>query len=180
MRRPAAGRRIRAQRCRWSCFLLDGSRDPLSGCGIDLSEASAQASHQVGDLLALRQPELVEEACSLGVAVLRGLELEDPVAGPQLEVQRQRSQQVLQRHVDALLIPQLAQAVACALFASPFGHGAQRRGWTFGGKGGLRRGGEGGFFPALRYVAHPLDGYPTPLGQKNPPRPADFPVRWAR
>src|SRR5689334_2684791 len=100
-----AGRRSRVQRCRWSCFLLEGSSDPLNTCNVDLAETSLEARHQVGDLLALRLPQLAEETGSLGVAVLRGLELEDPVAGSQLEVEGQGAEQVLQGHVDALFVP---------------------------------------------------------------------------
>ena len=76
---------------------------------------------------------LPEEPGGLGVAVLGRLELEDPVARPQLEVERQRPQQVLQRLIHALRIPQLAEAVAHSVVTSSVGHGssvaARPRSW---------------------------------------------------
>src|SRR3954470_13019725 len=127
-RRPAEGRRSRVQRCRWSCFLLDGgSCDFLTPCLV-LAEAGVQPCHQLRNLLALGSAELPEELGRLGVAILGRLEFEHPVTRPQLEVERQRPQQVLKGLVNALGIPQLAEAVAHSKVTSSVGHREQRRG----------------------------------------------------
>jgi CheY-like chemotaxis protein len=45
---------------------------------------------------------------------------------------------------------------------------------------GLRAGAAGGFLPLVGQVKPPLDGCPTPPGQKNPPRELWLPLPWPR
>ena len=132
-RRPAEGRRSRAQRCRWSCFLLDGgSCDSLTPCRgpAPRRECSPAISSAICSPSASRS--CAEQLGRLGVAVLGRLELEHAVTRPQLEVERQRPQQVLKGLVQRPAHP--AARGGCCSFR---GHLV---GWTHGAASRLDHG----------------------------------------
>src|SRR4051794_40756371 len=82
------------------------------GLDVDQVEATPEAAHQNGDLLALLAAKPRELAGDLGMSVLAGLEFEDAIARPQLEVEGQRPEDVLQRLVEGGLVSQVPEAVA--------------------------------------------------------------------
>jgi hypothetical protein len=60
----------------------------------------------------LDAPQPAEQACGLRVSILGRLELEDPVARAQLEIESQRAEQVLEGLIDRLVAAKVAKA-AC-------------------------------------------------------------------
>src|SRR3954447_3543850 len=79
-----------------------GGRRP----GVQLVEPGVQSGHQQGDLVALGFAQRAEELGRWRMTVLARLELEDAIARPQLEVEGERPQEVLERLVGALIVSQ--------------------------------------------------------------------------
>jgi hypothetical protein len=139
------------------------------GHQLESADARLQADDQVMDLLALAEPQLLEQQRGVRVAVLGRLELEDPVAGPQLEAHGQGAQEVLERLVD-LIAAQLLQTGSRSNLFSLVWHIVQAAAWTIEGEGGLRPAEAGVFFPYAGRFDTPVDGYPTLWGEENHPQ----------
>jgi hypothetical protein len=99
--------------------------ESLPGLPQPVSQVLVQPGHEIRGLPPALRAQLSEQRGSVGVAVLRSLEFEDAVAGLQLEVERQRAKQVLQRLIDVLLLAQLSQARLSCPLAPVFGHNGE-------------------------------------------------------
>ena len=134
-----------------------------------LTETGVQPGHQLVDLMALLRPQLAEQTGDLRKAILRRLELEDPIPGPQLEVERERAQQILKRLIGAAVIAELAESAPHYFVVLPIGHRTMVPSAPRLEKGDFPvRSGRISAVP--RGFNTPLNGYPMLYGQKNPPR----------
>jgi hypothetical protein len=129
-----------------------------------------ESSHQIYDLVLLDGPQVAKERCGVGMPVLSGLELEDPIPGLELEVQSERAKQVLERLVDALIASQFPQAGLRGALVLLIGHKGEGRAYTIGGEGDLTGPPTGVFLPMGGELDAPLSGCPTPKGGESPPR----------
>jgi hypothetical protein len=102
------------------------------------SEPVAQAGEELSDLLLLHAPELGEELRDVVVTFLAGLELEHAVARTQLEVQRERREEVLKGLVGLASVAEVADADS---------HAAQLGAWPVGQEGEIEWGLESVFVP---------------------------------
>src|SRR3954447_25779378 len=94
------------------------SCEPLWAREIELAEPRVQPGHELDDLIALGHPQVAEEPSGLRVTVLGGLELEDAIARPQLKVEGQRAEEILEGLIDPHVVSQVPQAVRRSVVTS--------------------------------------------------------------